>query len=80
MIRYDYSQIVSGFKTGKQIDIKSGQLGMRFGNQNLSQISIKFVTKYRNQFINMRVNLNVILSQIFTKFVTKKRIIKYAKC
>ncbi len=33
MIRYDYSQIVSGFKKGKQIDIKSGQLGMRFGNQ-----------------------------------------------
>ena len=71
MIRYGYSQIVSGFKKGKQIDIKSGQLGMRFGNQNPSQISIKFVTEYRKQSINMWVNLNVILSQTFTKFVTK---------
>lgn len=38
MIRCGYRQIVSGFKKGKQIDIKSGQLGVRFGNQNLSQI------------------------------------------
>ena len=53
------------------LKIMNGQLGMRFGNQNLSQISARFVTGYRNQFRNMWFILNVILSQIFTKFVTK---------
>jgi hypothetical protein len=32
-----------------ELKIKNGQLGMRFGTQNLSQISARFVTEYRNQ-------------------------------
>ena len=54
-----------------ELKIRNGQIGMRFGTQNLSQISARFVTEYRTQLRNMWFSLNVILSQIFTKFVTK---------
>lgn len=47
------------------------ELGMEKGHHNLSQISARFVTEYRNHFRNMWFSLNVNLSQIFTKFVTK---------
>jgi hypothetical protein len=43
-----------------ELKIRNGQLGMRFGTKNLSQISVRFVTDYGNKSLLLLLQKEII--------------------